>query len=116
MKQNIFNVVKSLLRQNDKYIAEGGKLFKTVAYSDVMTMDFNLFILYLTDDDIREQFFKNINGTFAFYKWQLELKEFLPDSYVHEDKLVYAKNSKVAKINEFNYDNSINNEIDVIKR
>lgn len=106
MKNNIFNVVENLLKQNDKYIAEDGKLLKAVVYSDVMTMDSNLLDLLLKDEDVKEQFCKNINGTLVFDKqqfaWFLESKEFLPDSYTkYTNKIgLTSKGEFLAKTND----------------
>lgn len=85
MKKNIFEIVEELLKTNSKYLSEDGKLLKAVVYSDVMTMDEELLSMLLSDDAIKERFFKEINGTLVFDKqkfaWFLESKEFLPDSY-----------------------------------
>ncbi|WP_319000238.1 site-specific DNA-methyltransferase [Mycoplasma anserisalpingitidis] len=85
MKQNIFKTLELLLRQNNKYISEDGKLLKAVVYSDVMTMNSDLLYLLLKQQDIKKTFFKDVDGILIFDKqqfaWFLESKEFLPDSY-----------------------------------
>lgn len=56
-----------------------------MVYSDVMTMDKELLCLLLSNEKIKERFFKDVNGTLVFDKqgfaWFIESKEFLPDSY-----------------------------------
>lgn len=83
--KNIFDTVAELLLTNDKYKAEDGKLLKAVVYSDVMAMSEDLLTLLLSNDDVKESFFKNVQGTLVFDKqkfaWFMESKEFLPDSY-----------------------------------
>ena len=83
--KNIFDAVAELLLTNDKYKAEDGKLLKAVVYSDVMAMSEDLLTLLLSNEDIKETFFKNVRGTLVFDKqkfaWFMESKEFLPDSY-----------------------------------
>lgn len=83
--KNIFDTVADLLLTNDKYKAEDGKLLKAVAYSDVMAMNEDLLTLLLSNEDVKETFFKDVQGTLVFDKqkfaWFMESKEFLPDSY-----------------------------------
>ena len=83
--KNIFDTVADLLLTNDKYKAEDGKLLKAVVYNDVMAMNENLLTLLLSNEDVKETFFKDIQGTLVFDKqkfaWFMESKEFLPDSY-----------------------------------
>lgn len=85
MKNNIFEIVQNILKTNPKYISDDGKLLKAVVYSDVMTMDKELLSLLLSDENIKERFFEDVNGTLVFDKqkfaWFIESKEFLPDSY-----------------------------------
>ena len=83
--KNIFDTVAELLLTNDKYKAEDGKLLKAVVYSDVMAMNENLLALLLSNKNVKETFFKDVQGTLVFDKqkfaWFMESKEFLPDSY-----------------------------------
>ncbi|PNP90190.1 site-specific DNA-methyltransferase [Gardnerella sp. KA00735] len=83
--KNIFGTVAELLLTNDKYKAEDGKLLKAVVYSDVMAMNEDLLTLLLSNEDVKETFFKDVQGTLVFDKqkfaWFMESKEFLPDSY-----------------------------------
>ena len=83
--KNIFDTVADLLLTNNKYKAEDGKLLKAVVYSDIMAMNENLLTLLLSNKDVKETFFKNVQGMLVFDKqkfaWFMESKEFLPDSY-----------------------------------
>ncbi|MCT7718636.1 MAG: site-specific DNA-methyltransferase [Lactobacillus iners] len=83
--KNIFDTVAELLLTNDKYKAEDGKLLKAVVYSDVMAMSDDLLTLLLSNEDVKETFFKDVQGTLVFDKqkfaWFMESKEFLPESY-----------------------------------
>lgn len=83
--KNIFDTVASLLLSNNKYKAEDGKLLKAVVYNDVMAMNENLLTLLLSNERVKETFFKDVQGTLVFDKqkfaWFMESKEFLPDSY-----------------------------------
>lgn len=83
--KNIFDTVADLLLTKDKYKAEDGKLLKAVVYSDVMAMSEDLLTLLLSNENVKETFFKDVQGTLVFDKqkfaWFMESKEFLPDSY-----------------------------------
>lgn len=83
--KNIFDTVADLLLTNNKYNAEDGKLLKAVVYSDVMSMNEDLLTLLLSNEDVKDTFFKDVQGTLVFDKqkfaWFMESKEFLPDSY-----------------------------------
>ena len=85
MKKNIFEYVGDLLKTESKYTSKDGKLLKTSVYNDIMTMNEQLLSLLLSDELVKERFFKNLNGTLIFDKqkfaWFIESKEFLPDSY-----------------------------------
>lgn len=85
MNKNIFEIVEEVLKTNLKYVSDDGKLLKAMVYSDVMTMDKELLCLLLSNEKIKERFFKDVNGTLIFDKqkftWFIDSKEFLPDSY-----------------------------------
>lgn len=85
MKKNIFKLVEEKLKINEKYLSEDGKLLKAVVYSDVMNMDKTLLSLLLSEENIKNTFFEEVEGTLIFDKqkfaWFLNSKEFLPDSY-----------------------------------
>lgn len=68
MYKNIFEIVEEVLKTNLKYISDDGKLIKAMVYSDVMTMDKELLCLLLSNEKIKERFFKDINGTLIFDK------------------------------------------------
>ncbi|MCI6272391.1 MAG: site-specific DNA-methyltransferase [Erysipelotrichaceae bacterium] len=106
MKKNVFELVADLLKTEPKYISEDGKLLKAVVYSDVMTMNDKLLSLLLSDEVVKERFFKNINETLIFDKqqfaWFIESKEFLPDSYTkYTNKIGLTHNGEfISKSND----------------
>ena len=85
MDKNIFEIVEDVLKTREKYVSEDNKLLKAIVYSDVMTMNNELLTLLLSNEQIKDRFFENVNGTLVFDKqkfaWFIESKEFLPDSY-----------------------------------
>lgn len=106
MVKNIFEIVEEILKKESKYISEDGKLLKAKAYSDVMMMNEELLSLLLSDETIKERFFKDINGTLVFDKqkfaWFIESKEFLPDSYTqYTNKIGLTHNGNfISKTND----------------
>lgn len=106
MEKNIFELVADLLKTEIKYTSEDGKLLKASVYSDVMTMDEKLLSLLMSDETIKERFFKDINGTLIFDKqkfaWFIESKEFLPDSYTrYTNKIGLTHNGEfISKSND----------------
>ena len=99
MKNNIIDVVEEVLKQNEKYVSEDGKLLKTNVYSDVMTMNEDLIKLLLSNTQIREKFFVKVSDNYIFDKqafaWFIDSKEFLPDSYTrYTNKIGLTNNGK----------------------
>ncbi|QYR55258.1 DNA methyltransferase [Fusobacterium hwasookii] len=85
MKENLSNILEKVLRKNEEYIAEDGKILKAKVYNDTMNMDSNLIKLLINNNKIREVFFIDIEGVLVFDKqkfaWFIDSKDFLPDSY-----------------------------------
>lgn len=83
--KNIYDIVIEILSRNEKYLSEENKLLKTKVYSDIMMMDKELLALLITNENIKKEFFSDVEGTLVFDKqkfaWLIESKEFLPDSY-----------------------------------
>lgn len=99
MKNNIIDVVEEVLKQNEKYVSEDGKLLKTNVYSDVMTMNEDLIKLLLSNSKIKEKFFVKVSDNYIFDKqafaWFIDSKEFLPDSYTkYTNKIGITNNGK----------------------
>ena len=99
MKNNIIDVVEEVLKQNEKYVSEDGRLLKTNVYSDVMTMNEDLIKLLLSNSKIKEKFFVKVSDNYIFDKqafaWFIDSKEFLPDSYTkYTNKIGITNNGK----------------------
>ena len=99
MKNNIIDVVEEVLKQNEKYVSEDGKLLKTNVYSDVMTMNEDLIKLLLSNSKIKEKFFVKVSDNYIFDKqafaWFIDSIEFLPDSYTrYTNKIGLTNNGK----------------------
>ncbi|EIN15377.1 Type III restriction modification system N6-adenine DNA methyltransferase subunit, Mod [Mycoplasmopsis agalactiae 14628] len=85
MKINIFKTVEKLLKTNERYVSGDNKLLKAIVYQDAIRMDEQLLDILLSNDLIKETFFKNVKNTLIFDKHKftrfVESKEFLEDSY-----------------------------------
>ncbi|MCU9940241.1 site-specific DNA-methyltransferase [Mycoplasmopsis felis] len=106
MNKNIFQTTKEILMNNPKYISKDNKLLKAKVYSDVMTMNKDLLSLLLSNNDIKQRFFIEINGTLIFDKQKFALfidsKEFLPNSYTrYTNKIGLTHNGEfLSKTND----------------
>ena len=85
MIEKLNTALEKLLKKEEKYVAEDGKILKAKVYQDTMNMDTNLIKLLISDERIKELFFINIDGILVFDKqkfiWFIDSKDFLPDSY-----------------------------------
>lgn len=106
MDKNIFKIVEDILKTREKYISEDNKLLKAIVYSDVITMNNELLTLLLSNEQIKERFFENVNGALVFDKqkfvWFIESKKFLPDSYTrYTNKIGLTHNGDfISKLND----------------
>lgn len=92
MKEKFFDKIISLLKSKEKYVSNDGDLLKAKVYEDILNMDKELIELLISNEEIKESFFVDINGTLVFDKqkfaWLIDSKEFLPDSYtVYTNKI-----------------------------
>lgn len=85
MLENLNVTLEKILKKEEKYVAEDGKILKAKVYNDTMNMDSNLIKLLINNNKIREAFFIDIEGVLVFDKqkfaWFIDSKDFLPDSY-----------------------------------
>lgn len=92
MREKFFDKIISLLKSKEKYVSNDGDLLKAKVYEDILNMDKELIELLISNEEIKESFFVDINGTLVFDKqkfaWLIDSKEFLPDSYtVYTNKI-----------------------------
>lgn len=96
-----YDKVKDVLSQNDSYISEDGDLLRNAIYEDCMKMDVNFIKLLLSDEDIKKEYFINIDDVLVFdkikFSWLINNHEFLPNSYTRFKNKIGLVNSK----NEF---------------
>ena len=80
----IYNHIKSILEQNEKFCKEG-KLFKNVVVEAGLKLDSELLSILLSDETAKKYFFTDVNSVAVFDKVKFQKfvsnKQFLPDSY-----------------------------------
>ena len=106
MNKNIFEIVIDTLLKLKKYVSEDGKLLKANVYEDIINMDKDLLFVLISNKEIKERFFQEVNGTLVFDKqkfaWFIESKEFLANSYTrYINKIGLTKNEEfISKSND----------------
>lgn len=82
--QNLLNDLLHILKQDDRFVAEG-KLLKNKIVEAALNIDPHLIKLLLTHDGIRAHFFVDVEVALVFDKIKFQQfvsnKQFLPDSY-----------------------------------
>ncbi|MDD1372273.1 hypothetical protein PT353_01940, partial [Metamycoplasma hyosynoviae] len=61
MKNNIFQLLEELLKNNSKYLSKDKKILKPVVYNDVMNMNKELISLLMSNEEIKNSFFVKVN-------------------------------------------------------
>ena len=101
----IFNHIKSILEQNEKFCKEG-KLFKNVVVEAALKLDPELLTILLNDETAKRYFFTEVNEIAVFDKLKFQKfvsnKQFLPDSYTaFKNKIgLTANNEYLTEANE----------------
>ena len=84
-KQTFHAKLIALLKSNPDYVNESGELLRAGLIDDAYQLDENLIRLLLTDNEIAEEFFKEIEERWIFdynaFVRYVKSKDFLPGSY-----------------------------------
>ena len=82
---NFYETVLTVLKSDERFIAEDGTFLRNAVYEAAMKMDGGLIRLLLTNDETRNRFFAEVDGIKVFDKvgfaWVINNRQFLPDSY-----------------------------------
>ena len=83
--ENFYETVLTVLKQDERFVAEDGTFLRNAVYEATMKMDGRLIRLLLANDDVRARFFLDVDGVQVFDKigfvWVINNRLFLPDSY-----------------------------------
>lgn len=82
---NFYETVLTVLKSDERFVAEDGTFLRNAVYEAAMKMDEGLIRLLLANDETRTRFFAEIDGVKVFDKmefaWVINNRQFLPDSY-----------------------------------
>lgn len=80
-----FEKLLTLLKRDERFAALDGKILRNAVYEAAMKPDAELLRLLMSDEDVRKEFFSDVDGVKVFDKikfgWSINNREFLPDSY-----------------------------------
>lgn len=82
---NFYEIVLTVLKSDDRFVAEDGTFLRNAVYEAAMKMDERLIRLLFANDETRTRFFAEVDGIKVFDKvgfaWVINNRQFLPDSY-----------------------------------
>lgn len=82
---NFFETVLTVLKSDERFIAEDGIFLRNAVYEAAMKMDEKLIRLLIANEETKSRFFVDVDGVKVFDKtgfaWVINNRQFLPDSY-----------------------------------
>lgn len=82
---NFFDTVLSVLKADERFVAEDGTFLRNAVYEAAMKMDERLIRLLLGNEETRTRFFVEVDDVKVFDKmgfaWLINNRQFWPDSY-----------------------------------
>lgn len=82
---NFYETVLTVLKSDERFVAEDGTFLRNAVYEAAMKMDEGLIRLLLSNDETRTRFFAEVDDIKVFDKigfaWVINNRQFLPDSY-----------------------------------
>lgn len=82
---NFFETVLTVLKSDERFVAEDGTFLRNAVYEAAMKMDAKLIRLLLENEETSGRFFTDVDGVKVFDKtgfaWVINNRQFLPDSY-----------------------------------
>lgn len=82
---NFYETVLTVLKSDERFVAEDGTFLRNAFYEAAMKMDQRLIHLLLSNEETSTRFFADVDGVKVFDKigfaWVINNRQFLPDSY-----------------------------------
>ena len=82
---NFYETVLTVLKADDRFVAEDGTFLRNSVYETAMKMDEKLIRLLLSNEETSSRFFTEVDGVKVFDKagfgWVINNRQFFPDSY-----------------------------------
>lgn len=96
---NFYETVLTVLKSDERFIAEDGTFLRNAVYEAAMNMDTNLIRILLENEETNNRFFTDVDGVKVFDKtgfaWVINNRQFLPDSYTRfKNKIGLADESE----------------------
>lgn len=95
---NFYETVLTVLKSDERFVAEDGTFLRNAVYEAAMKMDKKLLRLLLANDETRNRFFVDVDGVKVFDKrgfaWVINNRQFLPDSYTRFKNKIGLANEK----------------------
>lgn len=83
--ENFYDTVLTVLKSDERFVAEDGTFLRNAVYEAAMKMDASLIQLLLSNEETSKRFFVDVAGVKVFDKmgfaWVVNNRQFLPDSY-----------------------------------
>lgn len=80
-----YEILLTVLKSDERFVAEDGTFLRNAVYEAAMKMDQGLIRLLLSNEDTSARFFADVDGVKVFDKmgfaWVINNRQFLPDSY-----------------------------------
>ena len=108
---NFYETVLTVLKSDERFVAEDGTFLRNAVYEAAMKMDQRLIHLLLSNEETNTRFFADVDGVKVFDKmgfaWVINNRQFLPDSYtrfknkvglVDESSELFSTSSKVELV------------------
>lgn len=103
---NLFESLVEVIKKDERFFSDEGTLLRNKLYESAMNMDVDLVRLLLSNSDLKERFFSEVDGVLVFDKikfgWVINNREFLPDSYTRYKNKIGLVNNKGEYISESN--------------
>lgn len=104
--KTFLEILEEVLTRDERLLGEDGIILKSKAYDFALTGDATLLSLLLSNDALKQHFFKDINGVMVFdsikFGWVVSSKEFLPNSYTQYKNKIGLVNNKGISIYQSN--------------
>lgn len=103
---NLFESLVEVIKKDERFFSDEGTLLRNKLYESAMNMDADLIRLLLSNSDLKEHFFTEVDGVLVFDKikfgWVINNREFLPDSYTRYKNKIGLVNNKGEYISASN--------------
>ena len=93
-----FEILENLLKKDERFVSREGKVMRNAVYEASNKMDEKLILLLMSDEKIKEIFFKKVNDIYVYDKQKFNFvinnRQMLPNSYTRYRQDIGLTNSK----------------------